>query len=118
MASILFNIARICNSQFKCNYLKNEKLFLEFLFHFWNLPQILNILKKKMMVIANVFPNFQTVKNFVTPLHKKQHFGTRLDSRHMKVSQILAKTPGEHLYHFFFIILGKLHLENISPSVR
>ena len=68
MASILFNIARIFNSQFKCNYLKNEKLFLDFLLHFWNLAQILNILKKKVMVIANVFPNFKTVKNFVTPL--------------------------------------------------
>ena len=31
------------------------KLFLNFLFHFWNLPQILNILKKRMLVTANVF---------------------------------------------------------------
>ena len=30
MASILFNIAGICNSQFKCNYLKNGKFFCEF----------------------------------------------------------------------------------------
>ena len=47
MASILFNIARIRNSQFKCNYLKKEKFFLNFLFHFWKLHRILNILKKK-----------------------------------------------------------------------
>ena len=32
------------------------------LFDFWNLHQILNILKKKMIVIANVFPKLQTVK--------------------------------------------------------
>ena len=57
MAGILFNIGRICNSQLKCKYLENEKLFLKFSFHVWNLPQILNILKKKMMVIANIFPN-------------------------------------------------------------
>ena len=86
MASILFNIARICNPQFNCNYLKNGKLFLNFLFHFWNLPQIFNILKIKMLLIANVFPNFQTVENFVTPLYKKRRFGKRLVSRHVKVS--------------------------------
>ena len=92
MASILFNIARIWNSQFKCNYLENEKLFPNFLFHFWDIHQILNILIKKMMVIANVFPNVQTVKNFVTPLYKKRRFEARLDSGHVKVSRILSKS--------------------------
>ena len=46
-----------------------------------------------MMALANVFPKLQTVKNFVTPLCKKHRFGTRLDSRHKKVSRILAKSP-------------------------
>ena len=95
MTSILFNIARTCNSQFKCKYLKNDKLFPNFLFHFWNLHKILNFLNKKMMVIADVFPKLQTGKNFVTALCKKCHFGTRLDSRHVKVSAILAKFPLE-----------------------
>ena len=57
MESTLFIIARICDFKFKSNYLKNYKLSLNFLFDFWNLHQILNILKKKMMVIANIFPN-------------------------------------------------------------
>ena len=92
MASNLFNIARISNSQLKCNYLKNEKLFLNFSFYFWNLHQILNILIKKMMVVANVFPNVQTVKNLVTPLYKKRRFGARLDSGHVKVSRTLPKS--------------------------
>ena len=39
-----------------------------------------------MMVVPNVFPKLQTVKNFVKPLSKKRHFGTRLDSRHVKLS--------------------------------
>ena len=30
---------------FKCNYLKNGKLFLIFLFHLWSLHQILTIFK-------------------------------------------------------------------------
>ena len=107
MRSSLFNIARISNSQFKCNYLKNEKLFLNFLVHFWNLHQILNILKKKVMVIANVFPNFETVENFVTPLYKKWNFGSRLESWHVKVSWILAKSSWEHFYHFSSSFWGK-----------
>ena len=57
MRSILLNIARICNYQFKCKYLKKKNVFLNVLYHFWNLHQILHILKEKMMVIAKVFPN-------------------------------------------------------------
>ena len=52
------------------NSLKNLKLFPNSLFHFWNLHQILNILKKRMIVIANVFPKLQTVEILVRPLSK------------------------------------------------
>ena len=116
IASILFNIKRIWNSQFKCKYLKNRKIFLNFLFHFWNLHHILNILKKKMIIIANVFPKFHTVKNFDTPLYKKRRFGTRLDSRHVKVSRILAKSPSECFYQFFSSIWRKF-IWKIYPLV-
>ena len=71
-----------------------------------------------MVVIANVFPKLQTVKNFVRPLCEKQFFATRFDSQHVKVSRILAKSQSEHFYHVFFIILRDLDLENVSPSVR
>ena len=54
------------------------------------------------MVIANVFLKLQTVKNFVRPLCKKRRFGTRFDTQHDKVSQILAEFPCEHFYHVFF----------------
>ena len=86
MKSFLFKIVRICNSQFKYNYLKNEKLFLNFLLHFWNLHQSLNILTKRMMVIANVFPKLQAVEMLVRPLYKKRRFRTRFDSQHVKAS--------------------------------
>ena len=39
---------------------KNQKLFPNFSFHFWHLHQMLNILKKRMIVIANIFPKLQT----------------------------------------------------------
>ena len=50
---------------------EKPKLYLNFLFHFSNVHQMFNILKKRMIVIANVFPKLETVKIFVTPLSKK-----------------------------------------------
>ena len=116
MASMLFKIARICNSQFKCNYLKNEKLFRNFLFHFSNLHQILNLLKKRAIVIANISPKLKTVKNFVRPISKKRCFRTRFDSQHVKASQTLAKFPWENFYHIFSSFSGKL-IWKMSPIV-
>ena len=55
-----------------CLKRKNEKLFLIFLFPFWNLHQILNTLKITMIVIAPSFPKLQTVKELVWPLSKKR----------------------------------------------
>ena len=108
MASILVNVARICDSQFKCNYLKNQKHLIKFLFHSWTLHQTSNISKKRMMVIANVFPKLQTVKNFVRLLRKKRRFRTSFDSQHVKVSKTLAKSPSEQFYHIFAWFWGKL----------
>ena len=107
MANIFFKIARICHSQFKCKYLKNEKLFLNFLFHFWNLHQIFNILKEKMIVISNVFPKLQTVKNLVRTLSKRRRFRARFDSQHVKAFRTLAKSPWKHLYHVSSSFTGK-----------
>ena len=58
--SIMFRIVRICRSLFKCNFLKNKKHFLSFIFHLWNLHQISNIFKKKKIVIADVFLKLTT----------------------------------------------------------
>ena len=54
----------------QCNYLENEKLFLNFFCNFRNLRQISKILKEMMIVIANVFPKLQTVEILVRPLSK------------------------------------------------
>ena len=104
MPCIVFRTARICHSQFKCNYLKNEKDFLNFLFHFWKLRLILNILKEKMFVNTNVCPKLQTVKNLVRPLSKKRRF----HSKHVKASQILANSLCECFSHVFFSFSAKL----------
>ena len=54
-----------------------------------------------MMVIANEFPKLETVKNFDRPPCKKHRLGTRFDSQHLKLSQILAKSPSECFYQLF-----------------
>ena len=42
----------ISRNKFKRHYLKNKKLFLDFLLHFWNVHEIQNILKQKMSILA------------------------------------------------------------------
>ena len=101
MASILFEIVRIFNSQFKCNYLKNEKRFLNFRFHFWNLHEILNLLKERMIVVAQVFPKLGTVKMLLTLLSEMPRFRTGFDSQQVKASKIPLKSKWEHFCHVF-----------------
>ena len=42
----------ISRNNFKRHYLKNKRLFVDFLLHFWNVREIYNILKKKMSILA------------------------------------------------------------------
>ena len=42
----------ISRKKFKRHYLKNKRLFVHFLLHFWNVHEIYNILKKKMSILA------------------------------------------------------------------
>ena len=116
MTNIVFNIARICQSQFKCNYLKIEKMFHNFLFHFSNLHQIFNISEEKMIVIAGLFTKLQTVKSLFRTLYKRHRFGACFDSQHLKASQILAKSPWERFYLVFSSFSGNLNWK-ISPLV-
>ena len=93
---------RICNSQLKCNYLKKEKLFLDFFFlHFWNLHHILNILKEKLIVIVNVFPKLQNVRIFVRKLSKEHRLRRGFGSQHVKESQMVGKSPWESFDEVF-----------------
>ena len=78
-----------------------QKNFSDFFLHFWNLHQMLNILKEKMILIANVFPKLHTVKNVARGLSKKHRFRERFDSEHVKESQILAKYSWERFNDVF-----------------
>ena len=108
---------RISGSLFKCNYLKNTSLLRSFLFHLWNLNQILNIFKKKKIVIANVFQYIQTVKYSVGPLSRKRRFRTSFDSQHVKGSQTLVKSAWKDFYHIFSSIWEEF-IWKISPLLK
>ena len=101
MTSILFAIVRICSYLFTCNYLKNKKLFLKFLFRSWTLRQILIIFEKKIIVIANIFRKLKTVKDLVKALSWKRRFRTSINSQQVNGCQTLVKSGWEHFHHIF-----------------
>ena len=39
-------------NKLKRHYLKNKRLFVDFLLHFWNVHAIYNILEEKMSILA------------------------------------------------------------------
>ena len=45
-------MCKISRSKFKRHCLKNKIFFVDFLLHFWNVHAILDILKKKMSILA------------------------------------------------------------------
>ena len=47
MTSIPAAICRIYRSKFKRHYLRNKRLILDFLLHFWNMHEISSISEKK-----------------------------------------------------------------------
>ena len=52
MTSIPVAKCRFSNINFKRLYLEKEKLFVDFLLHFWNVQEIYNILQKKKSILA------------------------------------------------------------------
>ena len=99
MTSILFVTENIWRCQFGSNYLKNEKLFLNFFLHFQNLHEILNVSKKKMSFIADLFAILRTQKNVVRYMSKKSHFKEPFDRQHGKRVQALLRSGSHDRYH-------------------
>ena len=60
--SILFLIETLEQYQFRCTYLQNKKIFLNFFLLFENLHEVLIFLSKKMALIDFVFSKLRTLK--------------------------------------------------------
>ena len=99
MTSILFLTENIWRNQFGSNYLKNEKLFLNYFLHFRNLHEILNIYKKKMSFIADLFVKLRTPKNVVRYMSKKSRCKGPFDRQHGKRVQTMLRSGSQHRYH-------------------
>ena len=74
---------------------------MDILFHLWNFHHIFKSLKKKQIVIANVFPKLLTVKELARALSKKHCFRTFFESEDVKGSQTLVKFGWHDFCHFF-----------------
>ena len=96
--------------------LKTKNFISIFFFHFSNLRPVLNILKKKIILIAIAFPKIQTVKDFVRPHSKKRRVRTPFESQHVKGSQTLVKFVWEYFYQILLTLWGKL-IWKTSPLV-
>ena len=109
MTGILFVIQRIYRKQFKCNYIRNKNRFLNLFLHFWNLHQILNILsKKKMILIAHVFPKIGKAKDAVRWMFKMTRFRKPSETQDAKTSETWLKAAWQYFYHIFWSLLQRL----------
>ena len=65
MASILFLIRTIQRNEFRCNYLRNKNLFVNFFKRFWNVDEIFNILKINMTLLTYAFSKKPTPSDVI-----------------------------------------------------
>ena len=68
----------------------------------------MNIFKKKMTLIAEVFPKLRNQENLVTSMPKKSRFKGSFKKQHGKCAQTLLKCQGQLLYHIYWSLLRQL----------
>ena len=64
-----------------------------------NVHEILNIFKKKLTLIADLFPKLRTPENVVRYMSKKSSFKGPFDRQHGKRVQTLLRSGEQHCYH-------------------
>ena len=80
---------------------QKQKYFSYFIVDFWNEVQILNIFKKKMILIGQIFPKLLTSENMVKSISKKFRFNGSFGKQHGKLAQNIVEiwTPPSLPYH-------------------
>ena len=87
---------------------RKQKNFEIFFLHFWNLVEILNIFKKKMTLMADVFPKLRIQKNLVRSMPKKSRFKGPFRKQHGPRVKLLLKFAWQHLYHIYWWLWREL----------
>ena len=107
MTSIRAAICRIFSNNFKRLYAKNGRLFLDFLLNFWNVHKIWNIWKKRMSVLAWLFPKVLLPKEVATETSTKSCFRTPFGNQRVNGFQTPLKVARHHYYPLFPWIPGE-----------
>ena len=91
MTSIPLLVETIECTQFRCIYLKKEKIFSQFFSEFFESALNFEHFQKKMTLIAYVFPKLPTTKNVLRQMSKGSRFREPVDWRHGKWAQALIQ---------------------------
>ena len=71
----------------------------------------MHIFKKKITLIAEVFPKLRTSKNLVRSISKKSRFKGSFGKEHGKRAQTMLKFEWKHLYHIYWSLWRQLTWE-------
>ena len=77
---------------------QKQETFSEFLFAISKSTLNLNIFRKKMSLIANIFPKLQTPQNVVRYMSKKSRFKGNFDKQHGKRTKTQLRSEGQYRY--------------------
>ena len=91
MTSIPLLVETIEFTQFRCIYLKKEKIFSQFFSEFFESALNFEHFQKKMTLIAYVFPKLRTTKNLLRQMSKSSRFREPVDWRHGKWAEALIQ---------------------------
>ena len=102
MTSILFLTEAIYCNIFRCNYLRNENLFLNFFLHFRNFDSILFILKKRPPSWLIYFWTYGLRKTRLDKCLESPFSEELLKSNIVKWNKTLLEYEPQHLYHIYW----------------
>ena len=94
--------------QFQTLLCQKWKTLSGFFFHFWNVHEIYNFFKKRMSVLAWLFPILLFPKEVATETSRRSFFRTPFGNQRVNGYQTPLKVARHHYYPFFEWISGKL----------
>ena len=93
---------------------EKRKTFFGYFLHFWYVHEIYNILKKRMSVLALLYPKLFFPKEVATETSRRSCFRTPFGNQRVNVFQKPLKEARHHYYPFFLWISGKLSLKKTA----
>ena len=78
----------------------------------------MNIFKKKITLIAHIFPRLRIPKNIVRSISKKFRFKGSFGKQHGKLSQTLLKFEQQHIYHIYWSLWRQLTCKRSLLVIR